>query len=354
VAAGELTVMSWAGRWGRSLDEAVSKPFTEETGIRVHHRINIGLKLPAELTGALEQGQRPPMDVVWCNGVPAMRAARSGWCQALDGSEGEDGGGGDRDGDGTGDQLAARLSELHPRARPDGIAGGAGSAWKVVLPYVVQYVLVYRREIYPHGPPTSWDVLLEPRFREKLALYPGGNGFYPIAQVLGGGQVADIPGPMEACWRYLRTLKPQIGTLDYSIQMAQLLADRRLDLCFRALTNALGFREEGQDVGWAAPREGITDTLDALWIPRGIPADSAAAARRYIAYALSAPVQERWCGRMGVLPVHPKAALPSVFRDDRTLPQSADDLSRVLHVPEGVKAVHEGAWEAKFNEVMKA
>jgi putative spermidine/putrescine transport system substrate-binding protein len=342
--------MSWAGRWGRSLDEAVSRPFTAETGIRVHHRINIGLKLPADLTAALASGARPPVDVVWCNGVPAMRAAQAGWCASLDR---------DAEGDARDDELVARLAELHPRARPDGVAGGQreaggdGGAWQVVLPYVVQYVLVYRREIFPDGPPASWDVLLEPRFRGKLALYPGGNGFYPIAQLLGGGKVADIPGPMEACWKYLRELRPQIGTLDYSIAMAQLLADKRLDLCFRALTNALGFREEGQDVGWAAPREGITDTLDALWIPRQLPAASEEAARRYLAYALSAPVQERWCGRMGVLPVHPRAALPSVFRDDRTLPRSADDLSRVLHVPEGVKAVHEEAWEAKFDEVMR-
>lgn len=337
--AAELTVMSWAGRWGRSLQEAVSGPFEAETGIRVLHRTNIGLKLPADLTSALGRGERPPVDVVWCNGVPAMRAAKAGWCDPLDGGDG-------------GGELVEQLERLHPRARPGGVGGvGAQTRWPLVLPYVVQYVLVYRREIF-ETPPTSWEVMFEPRFRGKLAMYPGGNGFYPIAQLLGGGAVADIPTKMDACWRFLSRLRPQIGTLDYSIGMAQLLADKRLDLCFRALTNALGFREEGQDVAWAAPREGVTDTLDALWVPRGLPADVAAVARRYIEYALSAPVQERWCGRMGVLPVHPEAALPAVFREDPTLPQSASDLSRVLHVAEHVKADHEEAWEAQFNRVM--
>lgn len=326
----ELTVMSWAGRWGRSLSEAVSRPFTAETGIPVRHRTNIGLKLPADLTAALGRGERPPVDVVWCNGVPAIRAARAGWCEPLDADE----------------AMGERLLELHPRALP---RVGRGAA--VVMPYVVHYVLVYRKELFA-APPASWEVLMEPRFREKLALYPGGNGFYPVAQLLGGGSVADIPGPMEACWRYLRRLRPQIGTLDYSIGMAQLLGERKLDLCFRALTNALGFLEEGQDVGWAAPREGITDTADALWLPRGLPREVAAAARRYVAYALSAEVQERWCGRMGVLPMHPRAALPSVFRDDKTLPQSADDLGRVLYVPEAVKADHEESWEARFREAV--
>jgi putative spermidine/putrescine transport system substrate-binding protein len=326
----ELIVMSWAGRWGRALTEAVSTPFTAETGIPVSHRTNIGLKLPVELTSALAREARPPVDVVWCNGVPAMRAANAGWCEALDSD----------------DHLGGRLLELHPRARPQSSGG-----WQVVLPYVVQYVLVYRRELFA-APPTSWDVLMEPRFRGKLALYPGGNGFYPIAQVLGGGAPADIPEKMEACWSYLRRLRPQIGTLDYSIGMAQLLGERKLDLCFRALTNALGFLEEGQDVGWAAPREGITDTLDALWVPKHLPAEVSEAARRYVAYALSAQVQERWCARMGVLPMHPQAALPSIFRDDPTLPQSADDLSRVLYVPETVKAEYEDEWEARFNEAI--
>lgn len=329
-AAGELTVMSWAGRWGRSLQRAVSSPFTAETGVRVHHRVNIGLKLPAELTAALERGAPPPVDVVWCNGTPAIRAARAGWCAPLDADE----------------ALAERLLELHPRAL-SGVGGGAA----VVMPYAVQYVLVYRKELFAR-PPESWDVLLEPRFRGRLALYPGGNGFYPVAQRLGGGSVAEIPGPMEACWRYLRRLRPQIGVLDYSIGMAQLLGERKLDLCFRALTNALGFLEEGQDVGWAAPREGIPDTVDALWIPAGLPAAREAAARRFIAYALSSEVQGRWCGQMGVMPMHPRAALPAVFREDPTLPRSAEDLSRVLYVPEQVKADHEESWEARFREAV--
>jgi putative spermidine/putrescine transport system substrate-binding protein len=322
--------MSWAGRWGSSLQEAVSAPFAAETGVRVRHRVHVGLKLPADLVGALERGDRPPVDVVWCNGVPALLAARAGWCAALDEE----------------DEIASRLAALHPRARPDGVSG-----WPLVMAYVVQYVLVYRREAFPGGAPPSWEVLAEPRLRERIALYPGGNGFYPIAQVLGGGSIRDIPTAMDPCWSYLRGLRPQVGTLDYSIGMSRLLAERRLDVCFRALPNALGFRDEGQDVGWAVPREGITDTMDALWVPRGVPPEVSRRARRYITHAMSRDVQEMWCDRMGVLPVHPDAGMPGPFRDDPALPRSADDLSRVLHVPESVKADHERSWEARFDEI---
>jgi putative spermidine/putrescine transport system substrate-binding protein len=323
----EITVLSWAGRWGRSLQEAVSDTFAAAAGVRVRHRTHVGLKLPGDLVGALERGQRPPVDVVWCNAAPALRAARAGWCLPLD----EDG-----------DTLSA-CAELHPRARPGGLPG-----WPIVFPYAVHYVLVYRREAFPGGPPRSWDVLLDPRRRGKIALYPGGNGFYPVAQVMAGGRVEDIPHRMEACWDYLARLAPQLGALDYSIGMASLLAERRLDICFRALPNALGFRDEGQDVGWAAPREGVPDTLDALWIPRGALPAASSAGRAYIRHALSRDVQERWCGLMGALPLHPGAALPAAFGEDSGLPRSADDRSRVLYVSEEIKANHEEDWEARF------
>ncbi len=329
----ELVVLSWAGRWGSSLREAVSDPFTVETGIRVRHRTHIGLQLPDDLIDALRRGVRPPVDVVWCNGVPAIAAARTGWCDDLQAD----------------DRIATRLAGLHERARPRGVTG-----WPLVLAYVVQYVLVYRREAFPAGPPDSWDVLMEPHRRGKIALYPGGNGFYPVAQVLGGGSVRDIPHRMEACWEYLRRLRPQVDTLDYSIGMSRLLAEGRLDLCFRALPNALGFRDEGQDVGWSVPREGITDTMDALWVPRNLPASRSTAARRYIDHAMSREVQERWCDRMGVLPVHPDAGLPAPLLADPALPQSLDDLSGVLHVHEDIKADHQQSWERMFEAIFSA
>ncbi len=329
----ELVVLSWAGRWGSSLREAVSDPFTAETGIRVRHRTHVGLQLPADLIDALRRGVRPPVDVVWCNSVPALAAARAGWCFDIDGD----------------DEIAARLVELHDRARPRGLSG-----WPLVLAYVVHYVLVYRREAFPGGRPDSWDVLMEPRRRGKIALYPGGNGFYPVAQVLGGGSVRDIPHRMEACWEYLRRLRPQVDTLDYSIGMSRLLAEGRLDVCFRALPNALGFRDEGQNVGWSVPREGITDTMDALWVPRNLPASRSIDARRYIGHAMTRDVQERWCDRMGVLPVHPNAATPGPFRADPALPRSPDDLSGVLHVHEDVKADHQKSWEQKFEAIFSA
>src|SRR5687767_9116729 len=239
----ELVVMSWAGGWGKGLLEAVSRPFTEFTGIPVRHVTNIGLKLPAALLEALETGRRPPFDVVWSNSVPAMMMAQQGYCHPLD------------------EGLAPNMGALCLRAKPEGSSG-----WPFVSPYIVHYVMAYRDEAFPHGKPDSWEALLDPRHKGKVALYPGGNGFYPIAQTMGGGALDWIPNNMEPCWQFFRKLKPQVGHLGYSIGMGEMIRRRELDICFRALTNAIAFKDEGLAVSWVAPKEGITDTADALWI----------------------------------------------------------------------------------------
>jgi putative spermidine/putrescine transport system substrate-binding protein len=324
----ELSVLSWAGGWGRALEREVSRPFTERTGIRVRHVPHVGLALPQALLAAWQDGTRPPIDVAWTNVSAALRATHAGRCEPLD------------------EHAVPNLNALAPRARAEGLAG-----WPFASVYVVYYVLAYRESACPDGPPESWNALLDARHRGKVALYPGGHGFYPVAQVMGGGALADIPAEMSPCWAYLAKLKPQIGVLDYSISMGEQLRRGSLDLAFRALTNALAFREEGLDVGWAAPCEGVPDTVDTLWIPRGVPGESLPAARAYIDFALSREVQERWCDALGAMPFHVDAKVPRLITDHHNLPHGPDDFTGILHVSESLKLGREPDWARRFEEL---
>jgi putative spermidine/putrescine transport system substrate-binding protein len=323
-----LRVLSWAGAWGRALEEAVSRPFTARTGIDVRHVRHVGLHLPDALTTALEAHLPPPVDVVWCNTAPAIRAAAQGHCAPLDG--------------------LAPLSALLPRARPPGT-----DAWPFVQAYVVHYVFVYRREGHPRGLSSWRDALSSPRHAGRIVLYPGGKGFFPLAQLLGGGSPAGIPHDMSASWAALRELGPRLGGSDYSVGLAEPIRRGEIDLCYRALPNALGFVADGLDVDWAPPEEGVVDTTDALWVPRGVPEVTELAAREYVAFALSAEVQERWCALLGALPVHPAAAAPEVFRA-RGLPRRADDMRGVLHVPPEIEARFELDWARRFDDAVRA
>lgn len=326
---GRLRVLSWRGGWGRALRTAVSIPFERATGVAVEHVPHVGLKLPSALLDALARGMPPPVDVVWSNAVPALRAARLGFARPLDVTQ-----------DRVFDALRTRAWPA-PALLPTRLRS-------VVHPYVVYYVLAYDERASGGRPPRSWRTLLEPRHRGKVALYPGGNGFYPIAQVMGGGHLTDFPDDARACWSFVRKLRRQIGALDYSIGMEEQLRSGRLSLCFRALTNALAFRAAGLPVSFSVPEEGTTDALDALWLPRGLSSETAALAQRYVAFALTPAVQTHWCAELGAMPVHPQAVVPTILRGRDDLPKDADDQRGILSLAEEVKVLHEHEWEARF------
>jgi putative spermidine/putrescine transport system substrate-binding protein len=286
---------------------------------------HVGLRLPPGLPSALEAGESPPIDVVWCNTSPALRAAQRGWCEPLDGEP--------------------VLGELAQRARSPMLDG-----WPVAQTYVVHYVLVYQRAHHDR-PPDSWGVLERPEHTRRIVLYPGGNGFYPVAQVMSGGRVSEIPDRMDRCWETVRRVGPQLGARSYSISLHEALRRGDIHLCHRALPNVLAFQADGLDVDWAAPREGIADTTDAMWIPRGLAPDVLACARAYIAFALSANVQNHWCKLLGALPLHRDARDRSPVFERPGMPDDPDELDGVLYVPEDVKAAHEPAWEATFESL---
>lgn len=314
-----VRVLSWRGRWGEALASEVSAPFTASTGLSVEAVPHVGLRLPAGLLAALASGAEPPVDVVWCNGPPALRADRAGYAEPL------------------------AVEGLRARATEPGAPG-------VVFPYATPYVLVHPREA---PAPRSWEALWDPAHRGRVAVYPGGNGLTPVAQVLGGGRVADIPTDMAPCWRRVATLRGQIGASAYSVGLEARLRSGELDLLFRALPNALGFAEAGVPVGVAAPEGGVPDALDALWVPRGLPPDRRRAALAYVAHALTRPVQARWASAMGVFPMHPDAPTPELLRRPG-LPAHAEDYGALLHVPEPVKAAHEEEWERAFDRLAGA
>ncbi|MGC7102113.1 ABC transporter substrate-binding protein [Amycolatopsis lurida] len=324
----ELVVLAWGGPWDRALREAVSDPFEAHTGVRVTHERHVGLDLPAQLADGRGIS---PVSVVWCNSVAGMRAARAGRCLPLEPAE------------------VPNLGGLHSLAKPAGFDG-----WPVVMVYAVAYVLVYRRSLFPDHPPDSWRVLLDERHRGRVALYPHGNGIHAVAQVLGGGTLDTIPGDMTACWRFLRALRTQVSTTEYSGGIVESLRNGALDLAFRALPNALGFQRAGLDVGWVAPREGVPDTLDCFWVPRGVPGEMVPRAMEYIDFALSEPVQRDWCARLGTVPVHRDSPAPPMLGTATRTPRTLDDHEHLLHIPEAVKVAHHDEWRQRFAALLAA
>ena len=328
-----LTVMTWplSTRWGRTLKECVSDPFTASTGTPVRHVESTGVDIPSELLTACQNGGRPPCDVLYCNTIPAVHMAKAGFV------------------DGLSDDDFPVLRKLNPRARPavEGISG-----WPFVITYDVRYVMMYREAAFPAGPPESWKVMLDGALKGRISLYPGGKGFFPIAQVAGGGVIEDMPDNMDACWKFLRMLRPQVRVIAFNRRMTEYVRKGEIDVHCTVLTNVLQWRDQGYGVSWHVPREGVAVGDDALVVPSGLPESVRWRAKHYVAFAMERSIQQSWCARLGLCPMHEGIARPERFVGDPAYPDAPDDYSHALFLPNAVLEKYEhGLWRERFNRI---
>ncbi|ACY16976.1 extracellular solute-binding protein [Haliangium ochraceum] len=329
-----LRVLSWGGRWGDALRAAVDVPFERATGVEVVQVPHVGLRLPPQLSVVGGRAGPPPVDVVWCNTIAAREAEARGLCEPLELATLTDPG---------------QLYDIATRGVRDGEIG-------FVRMYMVHYALGCLRDAPGslRGPRVErWRDLLAPALAGKIATYPGGNGIFAIAQAAGGGDPSTIPEDMDACWEFLARLGPRIAVQDYSIGMERLLRSRRVTVCFRALPNILGFQQQGIPMALCVPQEGTSSTTDAMWLPRGLSEEARVYASAYLAFALSAPVQERWCALLGAAPVHRAARLPGVLAERPELAATPDDSSARLDIDEDVLLAHHERWAAHFTELSR-
>ena len=151
-----------------SLKAGVSDPFTAATGIAVRHDLTEDNEFQPKVWAAVEQGRVPPIHINWDTTVNATKSALRGVTEDL-----------------------VRPAEPRRRAalaKPEGL-----TAMPLVNTYAYVYVLAYRDEAFPDGPPTSWNVLLDPKFKGRVALYNDGIGLHFPAVIAGGGKLRGHP-----------------------------------------------------------------------------------------------------------------------------------------------------------------
>jgi len=330
---GTLTVMTWplGYLWGQALKECVSDPFTVSTGILVRHVEFTGVDIPSGLLTACRNSERPPCDVLYCNTIPAIHMARAGFTDPFK------------------EEEYPVFEKLNRRAQP--VAEGL-SGWPFVIAYDVRYVMMYREAAFPCGPPDSWQVMLDHALRGRVSLYPGGKGFFPIAQVANGGTIEDIPDNMDACWEFLSSLRRQIRVIEFNKKMTEHVRNGEIDVHCTVLTNVMQWKDQGYGVSWCVPKEGISVGDDALVVPSGLPASVSYWAKRYVAFAMERNVQKPWCDRLGLCPMHEGVERPDRFTGDAAYPDAPDDYSNALFLPNSILEKYEhGVWREKFNQI---
>lgn len=325
---GEIIVRAWGGAWGEALKSGVADPFTQETGIDVRLDFTEDNEIKPKIWSAVDQGRVPPIHVNWDTTTNATISARRGVTVDLSDLENLDG--------------------LLPLAKPVGLDG-----YPLVNTYAYVYVCAYRPEAFPDGAPESWQVLLEPRFEGRVALYDDGIGFNAIAVIAGGGSFEDIPDNMDPGWEFYRELKKNRPLLGEDADFTNWFQNGEIDLACTISVNARAARQQGIDVEWTVPKEGCKVDTDGLWVPKGLPENEQYWAKQFVNFALSKQAQADWCSALGLPPVYPGLEPPEDLKGDPAYPTTEEDFARLVSVPSGVLVDNQPIWFSKFSEIFQ-
>lgn len=329
----KLSVMTWPldNIRGESFKAAISDNFTQKTGIPVHHIEYRGKNFPDSLWEVLRNNGRPPCDLIYGSVIPAIRLARAGFCTLLD------------------EEETPILKKLHNRGRPD---MDTEDPWPFVNLYVGRYAIMYRNAAFIESRPLTWNSLLHERFEGKVLLAQEGKGFFPIAQVMGSGDVSDIPEDMFPCWKFLKLLQPNMAKIDDDIRIKECIRKGKVDLVFTQFPDILQYVNEGLKVSWFAPVEGVSDFVDSLVIPSNLPENTTYWAKQFVAHAITREVQENFCNRLGVCSMHSGIRPPEELTGDYVCPKTPTDSDWLLFLPDWVTEEHEEKWIEKWNQML--
>jgi len=324
----EIIVRAWGGSWVDSLKAGVSDPFTAATGIAVRHDLTEDNEIQPKVWAAVAQGRVPPIHINWDTTTNATKSALRGVTEDL--------------------SDLSNLAATPDLAKPVGLEG-----YPIVNTYGYVYVLAYRPEAFPEGPPKSLQVLLDPKFKGRIALYNDGIGFHFPAQVAGGGKLEDIPGNMQPAWDFIAKVKEQAPLLGEDPDFTTWFQNGEIDLAVTISTNAREAKKNGVDVAWTVPEEGAKFDTDGLWIPKGLPENELYWAKEYINFAITKDAQQVWLDGLGLPGVVPGLTPPADLVGDSSYPTTEEDFKHLIRISSQIQVENESAWFGEFKKIMQ-
>ena len=324
----EIIVRAWGGSWVDALKAGVSDSFTKATGIAVRHDLTEDNEIQPKVWAAVAQKRTPPIHINWDTTTNATKSALRGVTEDL--------------------SDLSNLKGVTDLAKPVGLDG-----YPIVNTYGYVYVLAYRPEAFPDGPPTSWKAMLDPKFKGRIALYNDGIGFHFPAQVAGGGKLEDIPGNMQPAWDFIAKIKEQQPLLGEDPDFTTWFQNGEIDLACTISTNAREAKKNGINVAWVVPEEGAKFDTDGLWIPKGLPEKELYWAKQYINHAITKEAQQIWLDGLGLPGVVPGLTPPSDLVGDPSYPTEAKDFEHLIRVSSKIQVENESEWFGKFKAIMQ-
>ncbi|CAN7424291.1 PotD/PotF family extracellular solute-binding protein [Devosia sp. LjRoot16] len=324
----EIIVRAWGGSWVDSLKAGVSDPFTAATGIAVRHDLTEDNEIQPKVWAAVAQNRVPPIHINWDTTTNATKSALRGVTEDL--------------------SDLSNLAGTTDLAKPVGLEG-----YPIVNTYGYVYVLAYRPEAFPDGAPTSLQVLLDPKFKGRIALYNDGIGFHFPAQVAGGGKLEDIPANMQPAWDFIAKVKQQAPLLGEDPDFTTWFQNGEIDLAVTISTNAREAKKNGVNIAWTVPEEGAKFDTDGLWIPKGLPENELYWAKQYINFAITKDAQQVWLDGLGLPGVVPGLTPPADLVGDPSYPTKPEDFEHLIRISSQVQVENESTWFGEFKKIMQ-
>jgi putative spermidine/putrescine transport system substrate-binding protein len=220
--------------------------------------------------------------------------------------------------------------------------------------YAYVYALAYSGKAFPDAAPDSWNVMLDPKFRGRVAIYDTGDGTIQTAPIAGGGSREDIPAKMDKGWDWLRQLKANAPLLGKDPDFTKWFQQNEIDVACTILTNLVPVKQAGVDVRWTVPKESAYVATDCLWVPVGFADNETYWAKQYVNTAMSAAVQETWCNALGLPGTNKSFKVPAEYADDPAYPSGEEEFAKLLSLSDKAKSQHWKDWSLTFKEIMNA
>jgi len=316
----ELLVRTWGDPWESAYADGPGRAFTEATGIPVRIDTSDYREMQAKVRQAVGSNRRPPVDVVSTIEELAFAASVQRLSTPLD------------------PDVVTNFDVLNPSGRP---SRGTG----YVNAYSYSQPIVYAKDRIEFPASISWSELWKPEYRGRLFVTSTYTSLlFPTAKLLGLQPGKDDLGP---AFDRIAELRPNIVAAGDEEEFIAGISSGEFDAGITLTGTALG----SDNLAWVVPEEGSVVSFESLYVPRGLPADTAYYAQVFIDTVLEADVLTDLAAALGQVPTNPQSNPDERFLSDpAAFPFSQEDFDTyAILVPPEVSLRNGDAWQAAYS-----
>jgi putative spermidine/putrescine transport system substrate-binding protein len=331
-----LVIRIWSGDQQELYAETAAKAFTEDTGIPIVWDTTDESVSYAKINQEISSGQRPSADASFNAQQRAFTNAARGWTVPIN------------------PELVPNLAAVTKEtAAPPDTGDGA---WNYVNPYTLSVPFIVRTDKIDPNQVQTWDDLFKPELAQSIAIDSiYSSTAFGFAQALGVDPAQNPPDSMKPVWERISEIRPNLAQLGSNADVVTALTNGSVKVAISNTGSGIQAQAAGAPIVMVAPRNGLYVVGDAYYIHKGIPDENAYYAQVFANYILDPEVQSTVADKLGLVPVHPDATVPTYMSDNPAVfPRSDADLAEgdAIVAPVPLMAENDEAWQKAFDSAI--